>query len=95
MAMCCRRLVNHCNTIIEYIRKIILAKKDAQCAEPEVIRKTNEIEQLLGLLDAAFVCLNLIYPTDNEKQQAREATYALTAAWRAAKLSITLKAHVM
>jgi hypothetical protein len=60
-----------------------------------VMQKTEEIEQLLGLLDAAFAYLNIIYPNDIEKEQARKATQALIGAWRKAKLSMTLKAHVM
>ncbi len=61
----------------------------------EVMNKVEEIEQLLGLLDAAFAYLNIIYPNDIEKQLAREATDALIGAWRKAQLSMTLKAHVM
>jgi hypothetical protein len=41
----------------------------------------EEVEQLLGLLDVAFAYLNLIYPNDNETQQAREATDTLMVAW--------------
>ncbi len=93
--VCCRRLVNGCNIIMEEVKKIILAKKDGRCDEMEVMNKVEEIEQLLGLLDAAFAYLNIIYPNDIEKQLAREATDALIGAWRKAQLSMTLKAHVM
>jgi hypothetical protein len=33
-----------------------------------VIKKMEEVKQLLGLLDAAFAYFNIIYPYDNEKQ---------------------------
>jgi hypothetical protein len=46
--------VNSCNTIAEECKKIVLAKKDARCDEATVNKKVNEIEQLLGLHDAAF-----------------------------------------
>ncbi len=55
----------------------------------------DEIEELLGLLYAAFAHLNLIHPNKNEKQKARQATDTLLAAWRKANLSIMLKAHLM
>jgi hypothetical protein len=52
--VCCRRLANNCNTIAEESKIIVLAKKDARCDEATVNKKVDEIEQLLGLLDAAF-----------------------------------------
>jgi hypothetical protein len=47
------------------------------------------------LLDAAFAYLNIYYPNDIEKQQAREAVNALSQYWRKLGLGITLKAHIM
>lgn len=55
----------------------------------------HDFQQLLGLLDAAFAYLNIYYPNELEKQQAREAVTALMQYWRKLGLVITLKAHVM
>ena len=52
--VCCRRLVNNCHIIMKDITKIILAKKDERCDEMDVMHEMEKIEQLLGLLDAAF-----------------------------------------
>jgi chromosome segregation ATPase len=68
--VCCRRLVNYCHIIMKGITKIILSKKDEMCDAMEVTHKMEEIEQSLGLLDAAFAYLNIIHPNDYEKQQA-------------------------
>jgi hypothetical protein len=47
------------------------------------------------LLDGAFAYLNIYYPNEVEKKQAKEAVAALSTYWRKIGLSITLKAHVM
>ena len=58
-------------------------------------KKVYEVQQLLGLLDAAFAYLNIYYPNEEEKAKAREAVDALSQYWRKLGLAITLKAHVM
>jgi hypothetical protein len=65
--------------------------KESKTYKQELHIKVNELEQLLGLLDAAFAYLNIIYPNKDEKQKAREAVASLIAFWRKANLNITLK----
>jgi len=49
------------------VKKRILAKQDVRYDEMNVILKIEEVEQSIGLLDAVFAYLNLIYPDDKEK----------------------------
>jgi hypothetical protein len=47
--------------------------------DQEVIKKQmTKFEQTLGLLDASFAHLSILYPTDEEKERAREAVTALS-----------------
>jgi hypothetical protein len=55
----------------------------------------DEIERVLGLLDAAFAYLNICYPNDIEKKQATEAVTTLLHVWGKVGLNIILKAHIM
>jgi hypothetical protein len=93
--VCCRRLVGNSKIISDEVRKILITKKNELCEDTTIDKKMDEVEQLLGLLDAAFAYLNTFYPNDLEKQKAREAVAALSSYWRKLGLSITLKAHVM
>jgi len=93
--VCCRRIVGNCKAIAENIETILKAKKDDRCDNAEIQKKMHDFQQLLGLLDAAFAYLNIYYPNELEKQQAREAVTALMQYWRKLGLVITLKAHVM
>ncbi len=56
------------NNIADNIRAIFIAKKDEQCEDATIKKKMEEIEQALGLLDAAFTYLNIYYPNDIEKK---------------------------
>ena len=58
-------------------------------------RRMDEMDQLLGLLDSAYAYLNIFYPTDSEKECAKEAISALMKCWRKTTLSMTLKAHII
>jgi hypothetical protein len=84
--------VDNSKIIAEEVRAIL---KSNRCDDTTINIKVNELEQLLGLLDAAFAYLYIIYPNTDEKQKAREAVAALIAFWRKADLNITLKAHVL
>lgn len=48
------------------------------------------------MLDVAFACLNILHPTDEEKEMAQQAVKTLMKYWREdAGLSVSLKGHVM
>jgi hypothetical protein len=54
------------------------------------------VEITLSLLDAAFAYLNILHPTDEEKEKAQQAVKTLIKYWREeAGLSVSLKEHVM
>jgi hypothetical protein len=93
--VCCRRLVDNSKNISNEVRKILITKKNELCKDMTIDKKMDEVDQLLGLLDAAFAYLNICYPNELEKQKAREAIAALSSYWRKLGLSITLKAQVM
>jgi hypothetical protein len=80
--VCCRRIVRKSKAIANNIQTILKAKKDERCDDTTINKKIDEVQQLLGLLDAAFAYLNIFYPNDIKKQQAREAVNALSQYWR-------------
>jgi hypothetical protein len=48
------------------------------------------------LLDTAFAYLNILHPTDEEKEKTRQAVKTLMKYWREeAGLSVSLKGHIM
>jgi len=87
--------VGNAKPIIEEARKILLAKKNEKCNDMTIHRKMDEMDQLLGLLDSAYAYLYIFYPTDSEKECAKEAVSALVKCWRKIILSMTLKAHII
>jgi len=94
--VCCRRLVQHATDIILGIKPILVSKKDNSCDEREIEEKLETVENTLGLVDAAFAYLNMLYPTEDEKQQARQAVNTLMSYWRnKTGLTVSLKGHVM
>lgn len=76
------------------MKEILVRKRDEKCDEKCIDDRVIKFEQTLGLRDAAFGYLSILFPTDDEKK-AREAVQALSKQWREIGLSITLKAHVM
>jgi hypothetical protein len=42
----------------------------------------DNVENTLGLLDAAFAYLNILHPTDEEKEKAQQAVKTLLKYWR-------------
>jgi hypothetical protein len=64
------------------VREILIRKKNKNCEDTTINQKLKEIEQTLGLLDAAFAYLSILHPTDDEKLKAREAVEALSKHWR-------------
>ncbi len=66
--VCCRRLVANSDNIADTTRAILIAKKDERCEDATINNKMDDIEQVLGLLDAAFAYLNICYPNDLEKK---------------------------
>ena len=94
--VCCQRLVQHAADIILDIKPILLAKKENACKETEVEEKLEKVENTLGLVDAAFYYLNVLHPTEDEKQEARQAVQTLMIYWRnKVGLTVSLKGHVM
>jgi hypothetical protein len=91
----CRLIVGNAREICDRIIKIIMAKIDKKCDDATVHDETNSLQQMLGLLDAAFSYLSILHPNDEEKQKGREAVNALIRDWRKKGLSISLKAHLM
>jgi hypothetical protein len=56
----------------------------------------DNFENTLGLLDAAFAYLNILHPTDEEKEMAQQAVKTLVKYWREdAGFSVSLKGQVM
>ena len=48
------------------------------------------------MLDTAFAYLNILHPTDEEKEKTRQAVKTLMKYWREeAGLSVSLKGHIM
>jgi hypothetical protein len=73
-----------------------VSKREQSCEEMTIQKKMDKIENTLGLLDAAFAYLNILHPTDEEKEKAREAVKTLMKYWREeAGLSVSLKGHIM
>ena len=91
----CRRIVGKAKEVSEGVREILIRKKNENCEDTTINKKLKELEQTLGLLDAAFAYLSILHPTDDEKLKAREAVEALSKHWRSIGLSVTLKAHVL
>ena len=91
----CRRIVGKAKEVSEGVRKILIRKKNENYEDTTINKKLKELEQTLGLLDAAFAYLSILHPTDDEKLKAREAVEALSKHWRSIGLSVTLKAHVL
>jgi len=88
--------VRNAKDIIEEIKPILVSKRESCYEETEIEGKINTVENALGLLDAAFSYLNLLHPTDDEKQKARLAVNTLMQFWRnKTGLSVSLKGHVM
>ncbi len=55
----------------------------------------EDLESIMGLLDATFAYLNVSHPTQEEKTKAEEAVNTLSRHWRKMGLRMTLKAHVV
>ncbi len=91
----CRRIVGNAKEIIDRAREILVRKKDETCDDATIHEKLDQLEQTLGLLDAAYSYLSILHPTDEEKRKAREAVEAISQNWRTIGLSISLKAHVL
>jgi hypothetical protein len=94
--VCCRRLVQNAGNIIVEITPILLIKKDECCEQRNIEEKVEIVENTLGLIDAAFSYLNILHPTADEKQKARQAVTTLMNFWRnKTELSVSLKGHVI
>jgi hypothetical protein len=94
--ICCRRLVQNAGNIIVEITPILLTKKDECCEQRNIEEKVEIVENTLGLIDAAFSYLNILHPTADEKQKARQAVTTLMNFWRnKTGLRVSLKGHVM
>jgi hypothetical protein len=94
--VCFRRIVGNSKAIANNVQVILKANKNVSCDDTTIHKKVYEVQQLLGLLDAAFASyLNIYYPNEEEKAKAREAVDALSQYWRKLGLAITLKDHVM
>ncbi len=91
----CRRIVGNANEICQRVMEILVRQNCENCDEKTIKEIVDQLEQTLGLLDAAFAYLSIMYPTDDEKKKARDAVDALSKQWRDIGLSISLKAHVM
>ncbi len=68
-----------------------MRKKDETCNDATMHDKLDELEQTLGLLDAAFSYLSILHPIDEQKREAREAVEAISMNWRMNGLSISLR----
>jgi hypothetical protein len=55
--VCCRRLVEHAKP--KEVRTVLITKKDERCENKIVHNKVDDLEQMLGLPDAAFTYLNI------------------------------------
>jgi hypothetical protein len=81
------------------VKEKLARKRDEKCNETLINNRVIMFEQTLGLLEAAFGYLSILYPTDDgrkkkKKKKNREAVQASSEQWREIGLSITLKAHV-
>jgi hypothetical protein len=93
--ICCRRLVHSAKDIIQEIKTVLVQKKEDSCKERNIDEKMETVENTLGLIDAAFSYLNLLYPTEVEKK-AQQDVKTLMYYWRnKSGLSVSLKGHVM
>lgn len=86
----CRRLVASVKLISNEIREILLWEKDWTCDDTAINNKVDELEVVLGMLDATFAYLNSLHPTEEEKIKAREAPNDLSRCWRTMGLKVTL-----
>jgi hypothetical protein len=68
--VCCWRIVGSAKPICDEIRAILVSKRDRSCEEIIIYNKMDNFENTLGLLDAAFAYLNILHPTDEEKEMA-------------------------
>ncbi len=93
--VCCRRIVGNTANLFLELRVIMKIKKDESCEESKIDEKLDKLEMLSGLLDTAFVHLNISYPNEDDESKARQATLALSDHWRKIGLNITLKARIM
>jgi hypothetical protein len=94
--VCCWRIVGLAKPICDEIQSILVSKRDRSCEEIIIYNKVDNFENTLGLLDAAFAYLNILHPTDEEKEMAQQAVKMLMKYWREdAGLSVSLKGHVM
>ena len=97
----CIRLLDNNTKVMEEIKSVC----DARLASPRSIRnpcsqerldaKFEEFSNLFSALDAAFSLLRLVKPSEDEIEEAKKAVSVLEQLWRQAKLSITLKAHII
>ncbi len=68
--VCCRRIVQSAKPICDEIRPVLVLKREQSCEEMMIHKKMDNIENTLGLLDAAFAYLNILHPTDEEQEKA-------------------------
>jgi hypothetical protein len=76
--VCCRRLVEHVKPISEEVRTVLITKKDERHGKIIIHNKVDDLEQMLGLLEAFFTYLNIFYPNEEEQQNTMEAAAALS-----------------
>jgi hypothetical protein len=74
--VCCRRLVHSATDIIQEIKPVLAQKKEDSCEEQNIDEKMETVENTLGLVDAAFSYLNLLYPTEDEKKSLTSCKYS-------------------
>jgi hypothetical protein len=65
----CQRIVGNSTEIASGIKTILESKRDERCDQATIDKKVNELEHTLGLLDAAFIYLNIPHPSDEEKKK--------------------------
>jgi hypothetical protein len=63
--VCCRRIVGNSKAIADNAQ-VILKQKNVCCDDTTIHKKVYEIQQLIGLLDAAFAYLNIYYLNEDE-----------------------------
>jgi hypothetical protein len=68
--ICFWGLVHNATEIILDIKPILAAKKDDGCEERVIEEKMERVENTLGLVDAAFLYLNILYQSEDEEQKA-------------------------
>jgi len=74
-------LVHSARDIIQEIKPVLVQKKEDSCEERNIDKKMKTVENTLGLIDAAFCYLNLLYPTEDEKK-AQQSVNTLMHYWR-------------